>query len=119
MHIRIRVLVFVAAVSAALLSFFFLTTRDAASAAILAQTGKSAYLVFDEGIRKSLKQIDGYFHLKLVNSGDSIADLAASLEALSRSATFRLQGADEPLRIFNETVMSTLSMTSLLIGAAA
>lgn len=30
-----------------------------------------------------------------------------------------LQGADEPLRIFNETVMSTLSMTSLLIGAAA
>ena len=29
-----------------------------------------------------------------------------------------LQGADEPLRIFNDTVTSTLSMTSIQIGAA-
>ena len=57
-----------------------LTTRDAASAAILAQAGKSAYLVFDESIRKSLKQIEGYFHLKLVVAGDSVADLAAKLK---------------------------------------
>ncbi|MGO9612801.1 MAG: flavocytochrome c [Dissulfurispiraceae bacterium] len=56
-----------------------LTTRDAASAAILAQTGKSAYLVFDEGIRKSLKQIDGYFHLKLVVEGDTVKGLAAKI----------------------------------------
>jgi len=57
-----------------------LTTRDAASAAILAQTGKSAFLVFDEGIRKSLKQIEGYFHLNLVISGAGIADLAAKIK---------------------------------------
>ena len=57
-----------------------LTTRDAASAAILGQTGKSAYLVFDEGIRKSLKQIDGYFHLNLVVAGDTIAALAAKIK---------------------------------------
>ncbi|HTG01368.1 MAG TPA: flavocytochrome c [Nitrospirota bacterium] len=57
-----------------------LTTRDAASAAILAQTGKSAYLVFDEGIRKSLKQIDGYFHLGLVVSGNTIAELAEKIK---------------------------------------
>ena len=57
-----------------------LTTRDAASAAILKQTGKSAFLVFDEGIRKSLKQIEGYFHLNLVTSGSSIADLAAKIK---------------------------------------
>jgi fumarate reductase flavoprotein subunit len=57
-----------------------LTTRDAASAAILAQTGKSAYMVFDEGIRKSLKQIDGYFHLNLVIASDTIADLAAKIK---------------------------------------
>jgi len=56
-----------------------LTTRDAASAAILAQTGKSAYLVFDEGIRKSLKQIDGYFHLNLVVEGDTLKGLAAKI----------------------------------------
>lgn len=57
-----------------------LTTRDAASAAILAQTGKSAFLVFDETIRKSLKQIEGYFHLKLVVSGETLADLATKLK---------------------------------------
>lgn len=57
-----------------------LTTRDKASAAILAQTGKSAYLIFDEGIRKSLKQIDGYFHLKLVQEGASVKELAAAIK---------------------------------------
>lgn len=57
-----------------------LTTRDKASAAILAQSGKSAYLVFDEGVRKSLKQIDGYFHLNLVQEGASIQELADKIK---------------------------------------
>ena len=57
-----------------------LTTRDKASAAILAQTGKSAFLIFDEGVRKSLKQIDGYFHLKLVQEGGSINELASVIK---------------------------------------
>ncbi|UFS69028.1 flavocytochrome c [Geomonas sp. RF6] len=57
-----------------------LTTRDKASAAILAQTGKSAYLVFDEGVRQSLKQIDGYFHLDLVQQGATVRGLAAALK---------------------------------------
>jgi len=56
-----------------------LTTRDAASAAILKQTGKSAFLVFDEGIRRSLKQIEGYFHLSLVREGNTPAELAAKI----------------------------------------
>lgn len=56
-----------------------LTTRDKASEAILAQTGKSAYMVFDEGIRKSLKQIDGYFHLDLVKEGETPEALAKVL----------------------------------------
>jgi fumarate reductase flavoprotein subunit len=57
-----------------------ITTRDAASAAILKQTGKAAYLILDEGIRKSLKQIDGYFHLNLVVTGDTLKDLAEKLK---------------------------------------
>lgn len=57
-----------------------MTTRDAASAAILAQHGKTAFLIFDEGIRKSLKQIEGYFHLHLVTTGVSIADLAKKIK---------------------------------------
>lgn len=56
-----------------------LTTRDKASAAVLAQTGKTAFLVFDEKIRKSLKQIDGYFHLGLVKQGATLAELAAAM----------------------------------------
>jgi fumarate reductase flavoprotein subunit len=57
-----------------------LTTRDAASAAILRQKGGTAYLVFDETIRRSLKQIEGYFHLELVRSGRTLPELARALE---------------------------------------
>jgi fumarate reductase flavoprotein subunit len=56
-----------------------LTTRDKASEAVLAQTGKSAFMIFDEGVRKSLKQIDGYFHLELVKEGDTPEALAMVL----------------------------------------
>jgi len=54
-------------------------TRDAVSQAILHQEGKSAFLVFDEGVRQSLKQIDGYFHLKLVKEGATPEELATAL----------------------------------------
>ena len=57
-----------------------LTTRDKASAAILAQPGQMAYLVFDEGVRQSLKQIDGYFHLELVKEGETPEALAAAIK---------------------------------------
>ncbi|MCL2309418.1 MAG: flavocytochrome c [Proteobacteria bacterium] len=53
-----------------------LTTRDAASAAVLKQTGKSAFLLFDQDIRKSLKQIEGYYHLELVKEGETPQELA-------------------------------------------
>jgi fumarate reductase flavoprotein subunit len=56
-----------------------LTTRDAASAAILRQQGKVAYLIFDEGIRKSLKQIEGYFYLDLVKEGTTLKELAKTI----------------------------------------
>jgi fumarate reductase flavoprotein subunit len=56
-----------------------ITTRDATSAAILKQNGKSAFMIFDEGIRKSLKQIEGYFHLELVKEGETLPDLAAKI----------------------------------------
>jgi fumarate reductase flavoprotein subunit len=57
-----------------------LTTRDKASAAILAQPGQMAYLVFDEGVRRSLKQIDGYFHLEMVKEGETPEALAAAIK---------------------------------------
>jgi len=56
-----------------------LATRDVVSAAILAQTGKTAYLYFDDGIRKSLKAIEDYVKLGVVVEGATVADLAGKL----------------------------------------
>jgi len=64
-----------------------LTTRDAASAAILKQTGKSAFLVFDETVRKSLKQIEGYFHLDLVKEGGTLTELASKINVPASALT--------------------------------
>jgi fumarate reductase flavoprotein subunit len=58
-----------------------LTTRDAASAAVLKQTGATAFLVFDDTIRRSLGQIEGYFHLELVKSGKTPEDLGRAMGA--------------------------------------
>lgn len=62
-----------------------ITTRDACSSAILNQTGKTAFLIIDEGIRKSLKQIEGYFHLSLVIEGNSIKELADKIKVPSET----------------------------------
>ncbi len=57
-----------------------ITTRDKAAAAILAQEGGSAFLIFDNSVRKSLKKIEGYIHLHFVVEGQSVAELAQKLE---------------------------------------
>lgn len=53
-----------------------LSTRDKVSAAILAQKGQTAYLVLDDNIKNSLKQIEGYFHLNLAKKADTVEELA-------------------------------------------
>lgn len=57
-----------------------ITTRDKASAAILQQKGESAYLVFDDSIRKSLKAIEGYVHLNIVKEGKTVEELAKQID---------------------------------------
>ena len=56
-----------------------LTTRDVAAAAILEQTGDHAYLIFDEGVRRSLQQIEGYVELGAVDEQPTLSALANSL----------------------------------------
>jgi len=56
-----------------------LTTRDAASAAILKQTGRTVFLVFDGGVRKRLKLFEGYFHLGLAKEAPTPEALAQML----------------------------------------
>ncbi len=53
-----------------------LSTRDKVSAAILEQKGQTAYLILDDNIRKSLKQIEGYFHLNLAKEAATLGELA-------------------------------------------
>jgi fumarate reductase flavoprotein subunit len=56
-----------------------LTTRDVAAAAILEQAGDHAYLIFDESVRRSLQQIEGYVELGAVDEQLTLSDLADSL----------------------------------------
>lgn len=56
-----------------------MATRDVMSKAILNQTGKTAYLVFDMGVRKSLKAIEGYVKQGLLTEGETPEALAEKL----------------------------------------
>jgi fumarate reductase flavoprotein subunit len=56
-----------------------ITTRDATSAAVLQQTGKTAFLIFDEGLRKKMTLMEGYFHLSFVKRGATPEALAQAI----------------------------------------
>jgi fumarate reductase flavoprotein subunit len=56
-----------------------LTTRDVASAAILAQTGKTVFMIFDGNVRQRLKTAEGYFHLGLAKEAPTLEALAQML----------------------------------------
>lgn len=66
-----------------------MATRDVMSAAVLSQTGKTAYLVFDTSVRKSLKAIEGYVKKGLLTEGETPEALAEKLgmpkEALAQT----------------------------------
>ncbi len=57
-----------------------MATRDVMSAAVLAQTGKTAFLMFDQGVRESLKAIEGYAKKNLLTQADKVENLAKALD---------------------------------------
>jgi fumarate reductase flavoprotein subunit len=61
-----------------------LAFRDVLSREILAQRGKSAFLIFDSRIRTSLSSTDQYFSLNLISKAETIEELANSLGVNSR-----------------------------------
>ncbi|WP_299796042.1 flavocytochrome c [uncultured Shewanella sp.] len=79
-----------------------ITTRDKAAAAILQQTGKSAFLIFDDSVRKSLKKIDKYIGLGVAPTADTLVKLGkmenidgkALTETVSRYNSFVTSGKD-------------------------
>ncbi|MBF9016016.1 MULTISPECIES: flavocytochrome c [unclassified Oceanispirochaeta] len=57
-----------------------LQTRDVVSAAELEQTGKTAFLFFDQGVRESLSAIEKYAKAGYLTEAASIAELAGKME---------------------------------------
>ncbi len=79
-----------------------MATRDIMSTAILQQTGKTSYLVFDQGVRDSLKAIETYYKQGLLTEGSTPSELAGKLgmppaaleETIATYNTYVAQGAD-------------------------
>ncbi|MDC7954126.1 flavocytochrome c [Liquorilactobacillus mali] len=67
-----------------------LDTRKVVSHAITALPGKSAYLIFDEKVRKRVKAIEFYNHIGLVESAETVAELAENLKIDSNNLTSTL-----------------------------
>lgn len=70
-------------------------TRDVVSAAILAQEGAKAYLIFDQGVRKSLASIETYANQGLLKTGNSIDELARSIACPSSALQATLSKYNE------------------------
>lgn len=56
-----------------------LLTRDVVSEAILGQTDKQAYLVFDQNVRDGLKAIEKYISAGIIFEADTIEELAEKI----------------------------------------
>lgn len=77
-------------------------TRDVVSAAVLSQSGKSAFLLFDQGIRDSLKAIETYYKQGLLTEGETVRELAEKLDipaaelenTVNRYNKFQMNGKD-------------------------
>ena len=57
-----------------------MATRDVMSKNVLDQSGKTAWLFFDQGVRESLKAIEGYAKKGLLTEGKDVKEIAAALK---------------------------------------
>lgn len=57
-----------------------LETRDVVSAAELEQEGQTAFLIFDQNVRESLKAIEGYHKAGLLIEADSVEELGKAID---------------------------------------
>ena len=54
-------------------------TRDIVSAAVLKNPGKSAYLLFDQSVRDSLKAVETYANQNLLSKGANLVELSRAI----------------------------------------
>ncbi|HAX71947.1 MAG TPA: flavocytochrome c [Firmicutes bacterium] len=87
-----------------------LETRDNVAAAILAQPGSEAYLVFDEGIRQGLHAIEDYIHAGVVEEAATLEELASIMNVDTKT----LEGTISAYNTAVETQTDEYGRTSLL-----
>lgn len=77
-------------------------TRDQTSAAVLAQPGQTAFVVFDENIKSSMKQIDGHFKLGFVKQAKNAEELAKVMGVPADSLKASLATFNEAIKNKND-----------------
>ncbi len=80
-----------------------LLTRDAVSAAELAQEGQYAYIIFDQHLRDNLKAIEKYVKNGLTVQADTLEELARKLGIYPYSLTMTMTEWNEAVATQNDT----------------
>ena len=91
-------------------------TRDVVSAAILKQTQGEAFLIFDQGVRKSLASIETYANQHLLKEGATVAELAEAIgiPATDLEATLNRYNAQQKAGTDEDFGRSAAQMTAAL-----
>ena len=91
-------------------------TRDVVSAAILTQTQGEAFLIFDQGVRKSLASIETYANQHLLKEGNTVAELAEAtgIPAADLEATLNRYNAQQKAGVDEDFGRSPTEMTASL-----
>ena len=91
-------------------------TRDVVSAAILEQTQGEAFLIFDQGVRKSLASIETYANQHLLKEGNTVAELAEAIgiPAEDLEATLNRYNAQQKAGVDEDFGRSAAQMTASL-----
>ena len=94
-------------------------TRDVVSAAILKQQQEEAFLVFDQGVRKSLASIETYANQHLLVQGNTLSELAslAGLPAENLMESVARYNAQQKAGVDNDYGRSATEMTAALESA--
>ena len=94
-------------------------TRDVVSAAILKQTQGEAFLIFDQGVRKSLASIETYANQHLLKEGATMAELAEaiSIPAAELEATLNRYNVQQKAGMDEDYGRSAAQMTAALEAA--
>ena len=91
-------------------------TRDVVSAAILEQTKGEAFLIFDQGVRKSLASIETYANQHLLKEGNTLAELAEAIgiPVADLEATLKRYNAQQKTGVDEDFGRSATEMTAAL-----